>query len=73
MPKGEVPTVGDVDIRFAGIGGLSEAIGWTEVQQEQNKGMGGVDGALKVVGIILAADLLLFAAEYVQAYLKGPL
>lgn len=35
---GEVPTVGDVDIRYAGIGGLSELIGWTEVQQEQNKG-----------------------------------
>ena len=29
--------MGDVDIRYAGIGGLSEAIGWTEVQQEQNK------------------------------------
>ncbi|PNW74315.1 hypothetical protein CHLRE_13g602650v5 [Chlamydomonas reinhardtii] len=67
----EVPTVGDVDIRYAGIGGLSEAIGWTEVQQEQNKGLGSVDGALKVVGLILAADLLLFASEYVQAYLEG--
>jgi rhodanese-related sulfurtransferase len=31
---GEVPTVGDVDVRFAGIGGLSALIGWTEVQQE---------------------------------------
>ncbi|KAG2427253.1 hypothetical protein HXX76_012449 [Chlamydomonas incerta] len=68
---GEVPTVGDVDIRYAGIGGLSEAIGWTEVQQEQNKGLGSVDGALKVVGLILAADLLLFASEYVQAFLAG--
>ncbi len=38
VAAGEVPTVGDVDIRYAGIGGLSELIGWTEVQQEQNKG-----------------------------------
>ncbi|GLI64452.1 hypothetical protein VaNZ11_007724 [Volvox africanus] len=71
--EGEVPTVGDVDIRYAGIGGLSEAIGWTEVQQEQNKGLGSVDGALKLVGLILVADLVLFAAEYVQAYMKGKL
>ncbi|GLC43149.1 hypothetical protein PLESTB_000857900 [Pleodorina starrii] len=71
--KGEVPTVGDVDIRFAGIGGLSEAIGWTEVQQEQNKGLGSVDGALKLVGVILVADLVLFAWEYIQAYQAGRL
>ncbi len=43
-----MPTEGDVDIRLAGIGGLSELIGWTEVQQEQNKGLGSADGALKV-------------------------
>ncbi|KAG2429194.1 hypothetical protein HYH02_014127 [Chlamydomonas schloesseri] len=68
---GQVPTVGDVDIRYAGIGGLSEAIGWTEVQQEQNKGLGSVDGALKIVGLILVADLMLFASEYVQAFMEG--
>ena len=31
-----------------------------------SQGLGSVDGALKVVGLILAADLLLFASEYVQ-------
>ncbi|KXZ53056.1 hypothetical protein GPECTOR_8g50 [Gonium pectorale] len=71
--KDEVPTVGDVDIRFAGIGGLSEMIGWTEVQQEQNKGLGSADGAIKLVAVILAADLLLFAYEYLQAYMNGSL
>ncbi|PNH06535.1 Rhodanese-like domain-containing protein 11, chloroplastic, partial [Tetrabaena socialis] len=69
--SGEVRTEGDVDIRYAGIGGLSEAIGWTVVQQEQNKALGSADGVLKVVGLILVADLMLFAGEYVQAFLEG--
>jgi hypothetical protein len=29
--------VDDVDLRMAGIGGLSAAIGWTEVQQQEGK------------------------------------
>ena len=32
---GDLPTVDDVDVRMAGVGGLSGIIGWTEVQQEQ--------------------------------------
>jgi rhodanese-related sulfurtransferase len=37
--------------RFAGIGGLSEALGWTEVQQQYNQGfMGGSNTVLKVGG-----------------------
>jgi hypothetical protein len=47
--------------RYAGIGGLSEALGWTEVQQEEKSGfMGGVNGVLGLVALILAADLALF-------------
>lgn len=43
----------NVDIRYGGIGGLSEFLGWTEVQR-QNTGAGGAFGGyqnvLKVVG-----------------------
>jgi hypothetical protein len=47
--------------RYAGIGGLSEVLGWTEVQQEEQQGfMGGVNGVLGLVALILAADLALF-------------
>lgn len=71
--KGEVPTVGDVDIRYAGIGGLSELIGWTEVQQEQNKGLGSAEGVIKLVALVLVLDLALFGYEYIQAFLDGRL
>jgi hypothetical protein len=38
--------------RFAGIGGLSEVLGWTEVQQQYNQGfMGGSNTLLKVRGV----------------------
>lgn len=58
--------------RFAGIGGLSEALGWTEVQQEYKQGQfaGGFENILKLVAVVLAADLALFGWEYVQ-YLTG--
>jgi hypothetical protein len=36
-------------------------LGWTEVQQEEKQGfMGGVNGVLGLVALILAADLALF-------------
>lgn len=48
-------------VRYAGIGGLSEVLGWTEVQQEEKAGfMGGVAGVLGLVALILLADLALF-------------
>jgi hypothetical protein len=60
------------DCRFAGIGGLSEALGWTEVQQEYNQGqfLGGVENILKFVALILLADVALFGYEQV-AYMMG--
>lgn len=44
---GEVPTRDGNDIRYAGIGGVSEMVGWTEVQQEN----AGPAGSLKSVFI----------------------
>ncbi|GAX84674.1 hypothetical protein CEUSTIGMA_g12095.t1 [Chlamydomonas eustigma] len=70
--KGDLPTQGDVDIRYAGIGGLSEVLGWTEVQEAENKQqLGGSTGVLKVVALILLADALLFVYENYQAYMAG--
>lgn len=47
---------------YAGIGGLSEVLGWTEVQTEENKGsfFGGANNILALVALVLIADLALF-------------
>ncbi|KAI8471986.1 MAG: Rhodanese-like domain-containing protein [Monoraphidium minutum] len=64
--EGDLPTSPDnKDLRFAGIGGLSEALGWTEVQQQYSRGfLGGAETIIKVVAIFLAVDLFIFAYEY---------
>lgn len=69
---GDLETTNGKDIRYAGIGGLSEALGWTEVQQEENRGqfMGGVENIFKLVALVLAADVALFAYEQVM-YMTG--
>lgn len=54
---GDVATKDDVDIRMGGIGGLSEVLGWTEVQQEQSKGaFGGFENVLKFFAVVLVLD-----------------
>ena len=40
MP-GQVPTKTGTDVRYGGIGGMSELLGWTEVQQENGEGFAG--------------------------------
>lgn len=58
---GQVETEGGVDVRMGGIGGLSELLGWTEVQQETAKGFaGGYQNILKAVGVILLLDGIWF-------------
>lgn len=42
------------DLRYGGIGGMSEALGWTDVQREKSAGfMGGSFGPIKVVRLLL--------------------
>ena len=58
--------------RYAGVGGLSELMGWTEVHEAEGKVLfGGVDGVLKVVLAILLADGALFLYENVVAFQSG--
>lgn len=58
---GQVATKNGVDIRMAGIGGLSELLGWTEVQQETGKGFaGGYQNIIKGVAVLLAVDMVWF-------------
>lgn len=57
--------------RYGGIGGVSEFLGWTEVQREYGQGkFGGFEGVLKIFGVLLAADLLLFAYEQVNYWVS---
>lgn len=54
--------------RYAGIGGLSESLGWTDVQREEKQSsfMGGFENVIKLFSLILLADMLLFAYEQVR-------
>ena len=48
--KTDLPVKGADDLRYGGIGGMSEALGWTDVQREKSAGfMGGSFGPIKVV------------------------
>lgn len=58
---GDLATKDGKDIRFGGIGGLSEALGWTEVQQEIGGGFaGGYQNVLKLFAVLLALDMVWF-------------
>lgn len=58
---GDLGTKDGKDIRFGGIGGLSEVLGWTEVQQEVSKGFGGgYQNILKGFAVVLALDTVWF-------------
>jgi rhodanese-related sulfurtransferase len=66
---GDLPTPGGKDVRYAGIGGVSEALGWTEVQREARRLRRGgaasdLSGVFALAGAVLAMDLLLFAYEH---------
>ena len=53
--------------RYAGIGGISGLLGWTEVQQAESQAvLGGATGFIKLVFGILVIDILVFAYEQIQ-------
>jgi hypothetical protein len=48
--KTDLPVVNSDDLRYGGIGGLSELLGWNDVQREKNAGaLGGPSGPIKLV------------------------
>lgn len=67
---GDIPTRDGQDIRLAGIGGVSELFGWTEVQQEAAGPNSGVRSALTIVALVVLLDGLVFAYEQVM-YMQG--
>jgi rhodanese-related sulfurtransferase len=72
---GDVPTAEGKDVRYAGIGGLSEMMGWTDVQREQRQSQGmmqDMSGVFAVAGVLLVADLALFAYEQYAAMTGAP-
>ena len=51
--KDDLPVANASDLRFGGIGGLSEVLGWTDVQRQNNSSegfLGGFQNVLKLVG-----------------------
>jgi rhodanese-related sulfurtransferase len=68
---GEMATKDGVDVRMGGIGGLTEALGWTEVQKETGQGFfGGSDNVLKLFAGILVLDGIWFLWTAKDALLK---
>lgn len=73
--KPDLPVKGADDLRYGGIGGLSELLGWTDVQREKNAGaLGGPSGPIKIAAVILALDGVWAAYDFIQEQLHkaGP-
>ncbi|KAK9823713.1 hypothetical protein WJX72_004845 [[Myrmecia] bisecta] len=67
--RADLPVEGAADLRYGGIGGMSEVLGWTDVQREDKSGgfMGGSENIIKVFGVILALDVAWFLYDLVQS------
>lgn len=66
---GDMPSKDDVDLRRGALGGMSEVLGWTEVQQEElaAQGRSGTLANLgKIAVAILVLDLVVFAVEQIR-------
>lgn len=67
---GALPTTNGRDVRYGGIGGVSQLLGWTDVQRAEDKDKGIDKGSIfiKVGGAVLLADAALFVWEFFQAW-----
>lgn len=59
---GQIKTVDDKDIRFGGIGGVSEFVGWTAVQSEETGPLGPAKNVILLVRSSLLCTLPLYLA-----------
>ncbi|KAL3141731.1 hypothetical protein ABBQ32_004413 [Trebouxia sp. C0010 RCD-2024] len=67
--KEDLPVVSAPDLRYGGIGGLSEFLGWTEAQRQnsQSEGfIGGFQNVLKLAALVLLLDGLWFGYDQLQ-------
>lgn len=68
VDKGAIACVGEMDVRMAGVGGLSGMIGANPIQAKEKSTLEGPLGTvIKVVGVLLALDAAAFAYEAIQA------
>lgn len=68
--KKDLPLTGADDLRYAGIGGLSEMLGWTDVQRERGAGfLGGSQNIIYAAIGVLVLDGLWVAYDQVTALL----
>jgi rhodanese-related sulfurtransferase len=70
---GDLGVVGAPDLRFGGIGGLSEKLGWTDVQREQGASgfLGGSQNIIYGALVVLALDGIWFAVTTGQEMLAA--
>ncbi|CAD7695735.1 unnamed protein product [Ostreobium quekettii] len=69
--QGDLALEGAKDIRYAGIGGVSALLGWTEVQQQDKEEAGDrLGNIIRIAAIILVLDLLVLGYEQFS-YMTG--
>ncbi|KAK9847231.1 hypothetical protein WJX84_005305 [Apatococcus fuscideae] len=72
--KGDLPAEGDKDLRLGGIGGVSELLGWTEVQRDVQRSAGFAGGSstiIKLAAGILAIDGAVFLWNFFSYWGKS--
>lgn len=50
--KGDLPAEEDKDLRLGGIGGVSELLGWTEVQRDVQRSEGFAGGSNTIIKLV---------------------
>lgn len=69
----DLPVKNATDLRFGGIGGLSEILGWTDVQKQATKSEGFLGGGFTIIKaaiVVVLLDGLLFAYEQANVFLN---
>lgn len=66
-------TTNGKDLRYGGVGGVSQLLGWSDVQRAEDAAKGINKGTIfiRIGGAVLLADALLFAWEFWQASQNG--
>ena len=60
----DLPVKGAPDLRFGGIGGLAEILGWTDVQKQTSKSEGFLGGGFTIIKFVSTDSYKLELASY---------